>query len=252
VDGRKQRNGAQNGGVRGELSANGAVYRVTPGHLGAIGEVDMSPKHRLALLAALLLPLAAQAQTASTTRQSGYTARGPAYAAYPLSYTHGELRLVVQDPDGRDDADGVSLAGSVLVQPQVFIAGGYSSVGSGGFNGVDADTLEIAAGFRHPYTSQVDLIAMAGIVHVDLDVGNRHDDDVGPSLTGGTRIALSNLVEIAAYANYSQVFGDGDLGLRGEGLYHFTPNFSALAGVGISDDDRTANVGARWYFVPIR
>jgi hypothetical protein len=200
----------------------------------------------LALFAVLMLPMAAQAEPVSHSR-------GTSYDRYsPLSYTHGELRLVAEDPDGRDDADGVSLAGSVLLQPQLFIAGGYTSLGAGSDNGLDEDTLELDVGFRHPFTSQVDLIGMAGLVRVDRDVGRFHDDDIGPSITGGTRVALTSMVEIGGFVNYTQVFGDGDLGVRGEGLYHVTPNLSVLAGLGLSDAARFANIGARWYFTPAR
>lgn len=199
-----------------------------------------------ALLALLCLPLAAQAQY--TARSSGY---GPAYAN--LSYTLGEVRLLAEDPDGGDDADGIRVGGSALVHPDFFISGALSTLGSDGNNGVDTDIFEVGVGYRRAVSQRVDLLAIGGIVRVDRDFGSRgDDDDFGPSLTGGARAALTHAIEVGAYLNYLHVFGDGDLGLHGEGLYHFTPNFSVLAGVGVSDDTREASVGARWNFQPTR
>jgi hypothetical protein len=201
-----------------------------------------------ALLALLCLPLAAQAQYTARSSSSGY---GPAYAN--LSYTLGEVRLLAQDPDGGDDADGIRVGGSALVHPDFFISGALSTLGSDGNNGVDTDIFEVGVGYRHAISPRVDLLGIGGIVRVDRDYGGRgDDDDFGPSLTGGARAALTHAIEVGGYLNYVQVFGDGDLGLHGEGLYHFTPNFSVLAGLGLSDDTTEANVGARWNFQPTR
>ena len=203
-----------------------------------------------ALVALACLPLAAQAQyEPRSTTTSSY---GDRYAN--LSYTLGEVRLLAEDPDGGDDADGVRLGGSALIHPDFFVAGALSSLGSDGVNGRDTDTFELGLGYRYALNPRIDLLGIGGIVRVDRDFGNSRadDDDLGPSLTGGARAALTHAIEVGAYANYVQLFGDGDLALRGEGLYHFTPNFSVLAGLGLSDDTREANIGARWNFHPTR
>lgn len=200
------------------------------------------------LLALLCAPLAVQAGPYDANR-SGH-AGGDRYAN--LSYTLGEVRLLAHDPDGGDDADGVSVGGSVLFHPEFFLAGSLATLGTDG-NGVDTDTFNLGVGYRYAASERVDLLGIAGLVRVDRDFGNgRDDDDFGPSLTGGARAALTHAVEVGGYLNYVEVFGDGDLGLSGEGLYHLTPNFSLLAGVGLSDDDREANIGARWNFQPTR
>ena len=54
----------------------------------------------------------------------------------------------------------------------------------------------------------------------------------------------------SSFKPYQEIFSDSTLGVRGEGLYHFTPNLAGIAGLGLSDKDRTANIGARWYFTP--
>jgi hypothetical protein len=170
-----------------------------------------------------------------------------------LSYTLGEVRLLAEDPDGGDDADGIRVGGSVLVHQDFFVTGALSSLSGDGPNGRDTDLFEAGLGLRYPVSPRVDLLGIAGFVRMDRDTrGAGDDDDVGPSLTGGARLALTPLVEFAGYLNYVELFGDGDLALRGEGLYHLTPNLSLLAGLGVSDDTREASLGARWNFTPTR
>lgn len=198
----------------------------------------------IAALAALLGATAAQAQYYGTPPASGYAR---------LSYTYADARLLLQDPDGADDADGIRLGASGLIHPDFFVTGALGTTGSDGPNGLDTDVIELHLGYRYAFTPHVDLLGMAGIVHVDRDFGGRRDDDdLGPSLTGGFRAPLASMVEVAGFANYTQVFGDGDLSLRGEGLYHVTPNFSAVAGLALSDDLREASLGVRWTFAPTR
>lgn len=200
---------------------------------------------RRMLLVAVLAPFATQAADRYDASRSGYDTR---YAN--LSYTLGEVRLLAQDPDGGDDADGVSVGGSLLIHPDFFLSGALATVGS---DDRDTDSFRLGVGYRYAMSPRVDLLGIAGLIRVDTDFGNgRDDDDFGPTLTGGARAALTHALEVGGYLNYVEVFGDGDLGIAGEGLYHLTPNFSLLAGIGLSDDDREANIGARWNFQPTR
>lgn len=201
-----------------------------------------------ALLALCCIPLAANAQYPASSSTSTYDSR---YAN--LSYTLGEVRLLAKDPDGGDDADGIRVGGSLLMHPDFFALGALSTLGSDGNNGVDTDVFEFGVGYRHALSPRVDLLGIGGLVWEDRDYANRaDDDDLGVQLTGGARATLTPVIEVGGYLSYLELFGDGDLGLRGEGLYHFTPNFSALAGVGLSDDVREANIGVRWNFRPTR
>jgi hypothetical protein len=192
------------------------------------------------ILLLLALPLAATA-AAPDTRY-----REPAYGR--LSYTLGEARVVARDPDGSGNADGVSVGGSARLTPDLFLAGSVTSVGSGSY---DEDTVELGLGWRYAFTSQVDLVGIASLLHDDVQVNGRdRDGDFGPGLTGGLRTMLTPDIELGGYAKYTRLYNDSDLGLRAEGLYHFTPNFSALASAGLSNNERTASLGARWYFRP--
>lgn len=206
----------------------------------------MTTIFRRMLLVAVLAPLATPALAQYESGRSRYS--DDRYAT--LSYTLGEVRLLAQDPDGGDDADGVSVGGSLRIHPDFFVSGALATVGG---DNRDTDTLRLGVGYRHAVSDRVDLLGIAGLVRVDRDFNNgRDDDDFGPALTGGARAALTHAIELGGYLHYVEVFGDGDLGLAGEGLYHLTPNFSLLAGLGLSDDDREANIGARWNFQPTR
>jgi hypothetical protein len=202
-------------------------------------------KRNFAIALALFAPLA------SAQYDDRTTSREPVYNNF--SYTLGEVRLLAVDPDGGDSADGVRIGGSALIQPEFFAAGALSTVSSGGPNGVDVDRLDLGLGYRYAIAPRIDLIGIGGLVFEDVDYGNNFsDDDIGPSLTGGARGQLTPLVELAGYVNYTDVFADSDLGIIGEGLYHATPNLSLVAGLGLSDGERSASIGARWNFYPTR
>jgi len=188
--------------------------------------------YALILSALLALPLAAQAQT----RGSGYGS---------MSYTYGDARLVVIEPDGGGSLDGIRLGGSLKFQPQLFGVAALTMVGDGP---VDLTTLDLGVGFRSALQSDLDLVAIAGLVMAERDNGAAEDDDTGLSLTGGVRGIATPQIEYGAYANYTSVFSDGDLTLTGEGLLHLNRQLALAASLGLSDDATTLTLGARWNF----
>jgi len=166
-----------------------------------------------------------------------------------LSYIYGEGRLVIVDPDAGDNFDGIKIGGSVLFQPQVF---GVASLTSVGDSGVDLTILDLGVGFRHGLQRNVDLVGIVGLAFAEIDAGPFDDDDTGLSLTGGVRGFATPQIELGGYANYTDLFADGDITLTGEGLLHMTPNLSLVASLGVSDDSNTITFGARWNFAPSR
>lgn len=179
---------------------------------------------------------------------AGLLALPAAAVASEFSYSNAEVRLVAQDPEGGDAADGVAFGGSFDLGPQLFVNGGYSTVSSGGFRGVDTDVLDAGMGLHHPLSSRVDLFGIAGLVSIDVSTPGRDEDDLGPTLTGGVRAWITPRVEMGGFAQYLEVFGDGDVSIHGEALYHFSRQIAAIGGLGASDDDRSVSAGVRWYF----
>ncbi len=192
----------------------------------------MKSTHALVLSALLALPLAAQAQT----RGSGYGS---------MSYTYGDARLVVIEPDGGGSLDGIKLGGSLKFQPQLFGVASLTAVGDGP---VDLTFIDLGVGFRSALQSNLDLVAIAGLVMAEVDTPGGSDDDTGLSLTGGVRGIATPQIEYGAYANYTSVFNDGDLTLTGEGLLHFNRQLALAGSLGLSDDSTTLTLGARWSF----
>lgn len=194
----------------------------------------MKSIYALTLSTLLALPLAAQAQ--SRGGQSGYGS---------MSYTYGDARIVVIEPDGGGSYDGVKLGGSLQFQPQLFGVASLTSVGDSGF---DLTYIDLGIGFRSALQSNVDLVAIGGLVLAEIDTPGFDDDDTGLSLTGGVRGVATPQIEYGAYANYLSVFDDGDLTLTGEGLLHLNRNLALAASLGLSDDATTLTFGARWSF----
>lgn len=210
----------------------------------------MNRKLAIVLMAALGMPFAAPAQTEtpSTSYSSGTASQSPDYYNR-MSYTLGEARVLTEDPDRGDDADGIRLAGSYMLERNFFLRGSVMTTDTGGRYGTDTESFELGAGLRHPFTSSVDLVGVASLVRTEKDYGPfGHDEGWGPALMGGARALLAPRVEVGGYVGYREMFSDGSLGIIGEGLYHFTPNVSAIAGLMLSDDTREANLGARWNF----
>lgn len=163
-----------------------------------------------------------------------------------LSYTYGDARLVIQDPDNGDDFTGVRVAGAAQFQHNLFVTGAITTVGS---DNVDIDTLDLGLGFRHPIAADTDFVAGAGLIWADVDTpGNGGDDDTGLSLLGGVRSLVGPQFELGGYASYAEVFGDGDITLTGEGLLHLTPQWSLAGSLGFSDDFTILTVGGRYNF----
>lgn len=179
--------------------------------------------------AAVLFALPAQAQQSASR----------------LSYTYGDARLVIQDPDNGDDFTGVRVAGSAQFQPKLFVTGAITTVGS---DNVDIDTLDLGLGFRHPIAADTDFVAGVGLIWADVDTPGGGDDDTGLSLLGGVRSLVGPQFELGGYASYAEVFGDGDITLTGEGLLHLTPQWSLAGSLGFSDDFTILTVGGRYNF----
>jgi hypothetical protein len=166
---------------------------------------------------------------------------GAGYGPSVVTYTWAEARLLLLDPDGGGDADGIRFAGSGRIQDNLFATGGLTMIDADG--GGDSDAVDLGLGLRVPLSPTVDFVGIGGIVYVDVD--NR-----GPALTGGVRAEVLPQLELAAYAGYAEVFGDGDVTFTGEAIYYATPNLGFLGALTLSDDVDGIHLGARWSFVP--
>lgn len=191
----------------------------------------MKSIHAFVLSALLALPLAAQAQSRS---QYG-----------SMSYSYGDARLVVVEPDGGGSLEGIRLDGSFQFQPQLYGIGALTTYGDNNF---DVTMIDGGVGYRQSLRSGMDLVAQGGLVLAEVDAGPFSDDDTGLFLSGGLRGVATPQIEYGAYAEYRSIFDDGDITLTGEGLLHFTQNLAMVASLGLSDDFNTLTLGVRWSF----
>jgi hypothetical protein len=189
----------------------------------------LAPVLGAALCAALAAPLPALAQ--ESTRA--------------LSYSYVDGRVVLWEPDGGGDLDGIRIGGSARINPDLFAIGSLTAVGRGGF---DLTILDLGLGFRQALSPRTDLVAIGGLVFAEADAGPVSNDDTGISLTGGVRSMVGPQFELGGYVNYADYLGDGDLLFTGEGLLHVTPELSLAASLGVSDDYNLLTLGARWNF----
>jgi hypothetical protein len=189
----------------------------------------------LLLCAALAAPLSAGAQQ-RTDRTASYG---------NFSYTYLDGRIVLFDPDGGGNLDGIRVGGALQFDPNWFGVASLTAIGDSGY---DLTLLDFGAGYRFPYSSATDFVAIGGIVLAEADAGPNDQDDTGISLTGGVRSMMSPQFELAGYLNYADYLGDGDILLTGEALMHVTPQLSLVGSLGISDDYDVVTLGARWNF----
>lgn len=195
----------------------------------------MNIRYRSALpliAAAALLAVPAQAQQ----------------SAGRLSYTYGDARLVVLDPDGPgNNFTGPRLGGALQFNPDLF---GFASLSALGSNGADYDVLDFGVGYRAPVAADTDFVATLGIVWAEFSPPGprRGDDDIGIALGGGVRSHVGPQVELGGYVGYTEIFGDGTIMLTGEGLLHLTPQWSLAGSLGFSDDVTLLTVGGRYNF----
>lgn len=148
---------------------------------------------------------------------------------------------------GDVDGDGIQLRGSIPVYQNIFVLAEYQSLDLD--NNVDATRFMVGAGGHWPIANNVDVIARAGIVSYELDVGRFDDDDTGLFVGARVRAVVAPKIEVEGGVEHLRV-DVADLGndtyLIGEGRYNFTPQWSA--GVLITLGGDTSVFGAQGRF----
>lgn len=165
-----------------------------------------------------------------------------------LSYNYLEGRVLLIDPDDGDDATGIRLGGSMLIQPQVFVSGGLTMLD---FDEVEVMQLDPTVGYRHPVNSRMDLIGAGSLIWSDCDdpcTEDGDDSDIGFGLTGGIRSTVAPQVELGGYVSYENALDDSTIELTGEGLYAVTRQLQLLGALTISGDYNALQLGGRWNF----
>lgn len=156
--------------------------------------------------------------------------------AHVFNYNYAELKYV-----DVDDADGLALVGSADFRPNLALRVEYTALSAGSF---DLDVLRLGATNYIGSTTykQADWVFQAG-----LDIaGGDGDDDTGIYLSGGTRYAVSDALEVNGTLEVSTLF-DTDLTAQIAALYEISTGFAALAELEFGDDT-ALSLGIRFYW----
>jgi hypothetical protein len=208
--------------------------------LGLLGLFAL--RRRKALRAVALVALALGAGTAS---------------AAELSYKYADLRYVSADADPNVSVSGFSLAGSLPLQPTVFLTGSYGIADTDDFRvqgvsgSVKSSSLSGGIGARRQLQPALDGTAVLSLVYAKSEgeggfAGST--SDTGYSLEGGLRGWFTAKAEWGAALNYLSIFDDSSTSLNAQWLYHTSPRFAVALGAGFSSDATQFNLGGRFGF----
>ena len=147
----------------------------------------------------------------------------------------------------------MGVSGSALLGSNVFITGGYASIGTE-IEGVDIDlnSTSLGLGFRHALTGTTDLFGVVSYqkaeVEISVDGEGFSVDGNGHGLELGVRSLLTSQFELAAKLQYVDIEDEGETGFSISGLFHINDTFGVGAGYATADDvDTVALIGVLFF-----
>lgn len=178
-------------------------------------------------------------------------------SAAELSYEYADLRYISADADPDVSVSAFNLAGSILVEPTVFLSGSYAIADTDDFRvqgvegSVKSSSLSLGGGLRKVFEPGLDGTLGLSVVRAESEgeggfAGST--SDTGYALEAGLRGWFTAKAEWGAALNYLSIFDDGSTSLNAQWLYHATPRFALALGAGASDETTQFNLGARFGF----
>ena len=171
-------------------------------------------------------------------------ALSPVYAS-DVEYSYVEGRFLIDAEIENVDGDGFHVGGSYLVRNDIYLLGSFETVDFD--NNVDADIIELGAGYIYPLNTQWDSNYELSYVDTDLSGPGGSRDDTGFSLSAGVRGMVTPEFEARAKLVYIDV-DDSDTFITLAGDYFIKPNLSAGVEVDLAGDYETLSLGVRYYF----
>ncbi len=166
------------------------------------------------------------------------TVSAGAIAGNNISYTNAQAGY--QFWTGSGSIDGFFTNGSFRINEQVYVAAGYDFASASGY---EFSTLSGRGGFILPMQG-FDLYAEGGLANRtakfrncrgnfnnnNFRCGSFSDSDMGLFLEGGIRTMIDRQIELRG--SFRHITGDYDeTYLTAEGVYHITPQWSAMTNV---------------------
>lgn len=160
----------------------------------------------------------------------------------------GYAQADIDDSDGFEPA-GLTLAGSKLLNENVFIEGSYSML-SDDYLGVDVDFDQgsLALGYRHPLNSTTDVYGTVSYEFVEVSGAGASADDNGYGLTVGVRSRLTSEFEVDASIGYIDIDDESDTSFGVGANYYFNQNFAAGLNYTLADDYSILGATVRYAF----
>jgi hypothetical protein len=187
----------------------------------------------LLAIAALLLPMALHAEN--------FSYRNVDVAHFPKA----EIDAGNIDVDG----DGFQLRGSLPVYQNFFVLVEFQDLSFDG--GIDTTRFMVGGGGHWTLNNKVDVIARAGVVQYEIDVGRFDGDDTGLFIGGRVRAMVAPQIEVEGGVEHfrAQVGGiENDTYLIGEARYNFTSEWSAGLLLTVGGDTSVFGVQGRFNF----
>jgi Outer membrane protein beta-barrel domain len=183
---------------------------------------------------------------------AAFSLSGAAYAeGFDYSFIEGSYSQI--DVDGLGDGDGLGVGGSYAFTDSFHAFGSFETgeidVDLGaplGTFGVDVDTMKAGVGYNMPLSDNVDLIATAAYMSLDMSV----IDDTGYEVGVGLRAMASPAIELSGGIEYADVGDllDGETSFSAGFLYHFSDAVAVGAGGSWGDDMSSYALNGRFSF----
>ncbi len=184
------------------------------------------------LAAGIALGMAASAQVAAQ----------PANSASNLSWNYVSASVFTGEI-GDLDFTGLGLGGSLALNDQIFMQGGYSSAESDDSFGVgsardeiDVDSWRLGLGFHTPVNQSTDGFVSLSYVDNDVDFAGFSEDGSGNILEAGLRGRSSQELEWNASIFRSDIEDNDEIGLQVGARYFLQPNTSLGLNYQTADD----------------
>jgi len=147
------------------------------------------------------------------------------------------------------DGDGIQLRASLPVNETFFVLAEFQTLDFD-FD-VDTTRLTVGGGGHWPINDKLDLVARAGLVREEVEVGLFDDDDTG--LFAGVRGRFRPAPQFEVEAGVELVDLDAgnlnnDVFIVGEGRYNFNAQFAAGATLTLGDDTMQLGLYGRYNF----
>lgn len=157
------------------------------------------------------------------------------------------------DSEFKIEPDGFGINGSFLVNDNVFLSAGYSSLSDEIYD-VDLDLNQgsVGLGYRHGISENTDVFGAVSYEYIELEAdsnfGSDSVDESGYGLTVGLRSMVGDAFELNGQIGYIKIDDESETAVGVSAFYHFTEQFSVGGGYTVQDDLDTLSASVRFSF----